>query len=168
MLIRKELSVQEANSTIYVHDDLLETFSFQYERKSIKIELTPFYTFFDCFDGDAESEKYKIIFNGVLGCQMITCEPWGQGDNRVLGIDFLYEKDNNPLRMTLLKNVQKAWSENDLNNDFPGKTCMVARILMSTGDQYVIACQSIFYGKDNERDSYYREEDKKSRPLRQG
>lgn len=101
---------------VYIHDDVLEQLSFDRENRKLILDMHKY-----CRIKDNQwykvDEKYKIIYNDVLGFTMTSCDFWGASE-RIDTIWVHTSKDYILIPELQKRLVKESFSSYDISIDY--------------------------------------------------
>ena len=119
---------------VYIHDDILEEFTFNRAEKKLHLSIVKEEKF--------NSVRFSIDFLNVIGFEMTSCDFWDRSP-RILDFEYV-EKDNAII-------ISKVFEMKN-SNDYPFCTLDIQEEYIETiitfisGDRLTIACKSIIIG----------------------
>jgi len=121
---------------LYIHDDVFELLTFDRDNKKLILDLHKYYRIVEN-QYYRVNEKYKIIFNDVMGFTITSCDPWGSGE---CVFDFINVASKDYI---LIPDLEKRWLKT--NNEIPNirDNCIESFIEFSSGDQLRIVSKEI-------------------------
>ena len=127
MIIKKQ-NVENIDSDIYIHDDILLTLKFDNIKKAINITLKRNVSF----------ALYEIKFESVISFFATSCDFWG-ASNRILNFEYVKSEES-----TIFPRLKKEWYETPgMTLNFPYDEFIETKIVFASGDYLTIVCKEI-------------------------
>ena len=114
---------------VYIHDDILEEFSFHRAEKKLHLSILK----------ELNNKRISIDFLNVIGFEMTSCDFWGSSPY-IFDFEYVEDRDN-----TI---IPKLFDKKD-NNHYPfcplndREKYIETIITFTSGDQLIVACESI-------------------------
>ena len=135
MIIDKSNSELINSRKINLHDDILESVVFSREEKEMQLN---FLKYPNNLEHSECSNKYTMLFKGVIGFSMTSCDFWGASECL---FDFEYVL---PTERILIPDMKKIWSVTpNAPDDISYEDYMEVLFTFSSGDYLRIACKTI-------------------------
>lgn len=128
-MIINHRNMDEVNSKIYVHDQILDSISFEREAKKLTLYVKTF---------ELKPKKHKIVFNSVALFSMTACDFWGENEC-ILDMECLTECG------LLMPKLKEKWKSDPFNSFNRSRwDCLFeTRITFKSGDELTVVAEAI-------------------------
>ncbi len=114
---------------VYIHDDILENFSFDREEKRLHLVLLD----------ERENKRISMEFQHVIAFEMTSCDFWG-GSPYIFDFEYIEENDR-----TI---IPKIFEWREMNNDLActlenSENYIETKMTFVSGDHLIVACKRI-------------------------
>jgi len=117
------------SKAVYIHDDVLENLTFNRERKELCLYITR----------NSSERKYSILYSGVIGFNMTSCDFWGSSP-RILDFEKTGREESTIISKLFSIKKDNGFTDSLLESE---ESYIETVITFVSGDKLTVACKCI-------------------------